>query len=121
MIDVSFYDSRTGIFDRRILSLSNESLIAKNTPADHIAVMGRYDRSSHVVNLSTGEIESIPVRSETAATDRRILKARIKRLELSQLRPERELRLDPTNESARQRLAEIEAKIVELRQNIRHG
>lgn len=45
----------------------------------------------------------------------------IQRLELAQLRPERELRLDPNNETALRKIAEIDAKIAELRQSIRHG
>lgn len=63
-----------------------------------------------------GELEA----EQRTARDRRA-RQRIEQLERLQLRPARELALDPSNAEAKRRLADIEAEIAGLRAELTNG
>jgi len=134
----SFYNATTGEFLPRLFSGSSK-LLEQNTPAGHVAIEGQFDPLSQRVDVETGEVvdyqppqpdddhewrekvvegrprwvkkREIVAREARAAT----AQADIDALERKQLRPMRELALDPSNAPARQRVAEIEAEIVAKR------
>jgi hypothetical protein len=133
MMQVSFHHKDTGLFDGQHMLLSDDNLVALNTPKDHVAVSGWHDHLSRRMNVATGEIEDYrpPAPSsehEWNSTSRRwrpnqALAARINahttalmriaQLEASQQRPLREAALGDA--SAIARLQGIEDEIASLR------
>lgn len=114
-----FYDSVSGIFSS--LSIRGTKEIAdKNCPSGHTPIAGNFNRLKQKFDTETNSVIDYDS-GNSRDRDDRIARAKITQLELSQLRPERELRLDPMNETALRKIAEIDAKIAELRQSIRHG
>ena len=130
----SFYDPATGLFSKRVLHCSARAVEA-NTPSGLLVLEGEYDYLSQRVDLETGQVVDYQppapdddhlwhhdakrwrLKPEVAERRRSQAKARAKILELeaSQLRPQRELMMDPENKEARQRLEAIEAAIAEQR------
>jgi hypothetical protein len=53
---VSFYHVETGLLHDVMLTTSDESIIALNAPAGHIAIDGHHDSLSKRVNVETGEV-----------------------------------------------------------------
>jgi len=53
---VSFYHRETGLFHPMNLTVSDESVIALNTPPDHLVIDGVHDRLSQRVDLVTGAV-----------------------------------------------------------------
>lgn len=114
----SFYSLETGLFTGRVSSASKLGKV----PDGCGAMVGRYDRLSQRVDLDTGEVVEHRDEALNAARQRearaRAARRRIARLEAQQARPLRELAIDPNNAAAKQRLAEIDAQIAELRTDI---
>lgn len=126
----SFYDPATGRLVGRTFS-GPASMLAANTPAGLAAIAGEHNHITHRVTLATGEVEQWrdPRPSDdhewdseagawrrSAAADRRDALARIVGLEAQQLRPLRELAVDPDNPIARERLTSLDAQIAALRE-----
>ena len=113
----AIYSSTTGLFTgRHVMCFENE--IARNTPEGCAVMVGRYDRLLHRVDVETGTVVAYaPPHDSPILVQQRAAKARrrIDALERAQLRPLRELQLDPANADARSRLAEIEREIAGLR------
>lgn len=130
-----FYRLTDGTFTRARLCTSDPALAVANTPPGCGAYAGDVDPDSQRVDIETGEIvdwqpprpsddhewdadrrrwEMSPAAAKREA-ERIDAQRRIDALEQSQLRPLRELLLDQTSETARARLAEINAEIVTLR------
>jgi len=134
----SLYDSKTGLFSSRRLNCS-EAAARANTPAGMSLLAGHHDPLTHRVDVATGlvvdyqppppspdhELNANPLtgrarwvkRAEVSEMERRDRRARadIERLERQQLRPLRELALDPSNAEARQWLEAIEGEIATAR------
>ena len=128
------YDRATGLFSSRHV-LCDEHSIAANTPAGFAVIEGRYDHLAQRIDVTTGQVvDYVPPapdadhewnadakrwqkRADVIAAENAEAQARreIAQLEASQLRPLRELALDPTNATARAKLAAIEAEIAERR------
>ena len=127
----SYYNEQTGLFTGRKLRARSVEDAELNCPEHESFVPGDIDANSHKV--SDGKV----VKYKPPQPDDRykwvggkwILKAKhqraenqsararrdIKTLETRQLRPLRELAIDPNNQEAITRLAEIEAEIGRLR------
>lgn len=77
---------------------------------------GQFDHRMQRVDLSSGEVLAYdaPAPDRTREQKRRA-QARIENLERQQLRPLRELALNPANAGATRRLSEIETEIAGLR------
>ncbi len=117
---VSFADAETGIFTGRVFR-GTRRLLALNTPPGCIAVDGRHDPRTSRVDLATGQVvrfEAAPDHEAEARARRRRLKRRIASLEQRELRPLRELMIDPENAEARARLEALEAEIAALRSDL---
>ena len=56
MKTVSFHHKETGIFSSAVLTSTDDSAIAINTPRDHVAIEGAYDPLSKRVDVATGEV-----------------------------------------------------------------
>lgn len=116
----SFYRLTDGAFTGQRL-MSSEDALAGNTPPGCAALEGEFDHQSQRVDLQTGAVVDDQVLAEASRRSREQQQRRdhaalrIAELERKQLRPQRELQIDPTNEAARTRLAEIDAQIAALR------
>ncbi len=53
---VSFYHKETGLFNGTKLTVSDDSMIGINTPADHIAIEDFYDHLSQRVDIASGQV-----------------------------------------------------------------
>jgi hypothetical protein len=53
----SFYDTATGLFNRRRVTCAAGQTLERNTPAGHAALAGDFDPLSQRVNLQTGQVE----------------------------------------------------------------
>lgn len=119
----SFYDPQTGLFTGRKFTGLTEYLAA-NTPTGCAAVEGAYDARSQRVDLQTGAVvdDADLAESNRQRRDREQRRAhaslRIEELERRQLRPMRELQIDPANAEALARLRQIEAQILALRADL---
>jgi len=139
MIEVHFYDEKTGIFSGHAIRVSKGSakrIVRANTPEGHRPYIGPVDHLSQRVEVETGNLVAYQPpapdadhewngkrwvkRAEVVERERRRAQilARIGELEARQARPMRELMLDPTNEEERRRLAEIRAQITAARAEI---
>jgi hypothetical protein len=56
MKTVTFYHRETGMLDGSQLICSDDSLVALNTPADHIAIEGAFDHLCQRVDVTTGAV-----------------------------------------------------------------
>jgi hypothetical protein len=133
----SFYDAQTGALSGRRFS-GPARMLKANTPEGHVAIEGKLDRLSQRVDVATGNIvDYVPPQPDERhewhaqskrwrkradvvlreAADRRARK-RIAELERAQLRPLRELAVDANNAEAKRRLAEIDAEIAGLRNDL---
>jgi len=137
----SLYDKTTGRFTGRTFGIDvgqdrerNEH-ISRHTPDGYAVIEGKFDSLSQRVDLSTKQVIdyqpeqpsaehawSVETRRWTLSPEAQQRKqaraaalVQIRDLEASQLRPLRELALDPTNAEARTRLRAIEAQIPKLR------
>jgi hypothetical protein len=130
----SFYDPNTGRLTGRTFT-GLEDHLAVNTPAGYVAVKGVHDALSKRIDLETGAVIDyqppqpdadhewdVGTRRWRRRADvverewrRERAGAQIADLERRQLRPMRELQLNPDNVEARTRLEQIEAQIVALR------
>lgn len=134
----SFYDATTGLFTGRRV-LCSERLLERNIRPGEAAIEGMFDHLSQRVDVESGEVVDYqppqpdadhewiaearrwrkrPEIAEAERLDRRS-RERIAELEIAQLRPLRELAVDPDNAAAKQRLVEIEAEIAELRPSLK--
>lgn len=109
----SFYSMSNGLFAGRAYSGPDDSIEA-NTPVGFVAIEGSFDRHAQRVDLATGQVIVDELLGAERDTQRRrdVALRTIAALELTQLRPERELRLNPANETAQRKMEEIEAAIV---------
>lgn len=119
----SFYDESTGAIAARTFS-GSARLLALNTPKGHRAIEGHFDRLSQRVDIETGEVVERVRPAEEVAAERAAATAvnaarRIDELERASWRPLRELAIDPNNETAKQRLGEIDSEIESLRADVR--
>jgi hypothetical protein len=134
----SFYSLATGEFVGRRFSGNTDAERDMNTPTGCGAIEGRYSTGSQRVNLQTGAVQDyIPpapdsdhewsadarawvIQPEIAAarTRRASLLHQIETLERQQLRPIRELALNPDNSRAADVLAAIESQIISLRSQL---
>ena len=135
---VSFYDAATG----QILGATftgPDHAIELNTPAGCLAIEGEHDHLSRRVDLETGEVvdwqppapdedhEWNPERKrwlkrpEVVAAEQadQSARAQIAAAELAQLRPLRELLLNPNDAQARTRLQQLEETIAAARPQIK--
>jgi hypothetical protein len=139
----SVYDSTTGALVGQDV-IGTAANVALNTPEGCAAIEGQHDHLSKRVDLATGEVvDWVPpkpddteletyewdtttapkrprwVAKPTALARKQAKQARVQermdRLEAKQARPLRELLLDPNNAQARDKLAALEAQLVELR------
>jgi hypothetical protein len=133
----SVYDPNTGMFTGRTISCSAKWL-ELNTPQGFATIEGRYDELSQRVDVETGEVidwqppqpdddhewsddrKRWTLKPDVAGRRRksREARARIAELESDQLRPQREMAIDPSNEEARNRLKDIEQEIADLRKDL---
>ena len=114
-----FYDRATGLFSSRAFA-GPERALAANTPDGCAAIEGRYDRNTQRVDVASGQVVAYQrpvseVDTERREADRRRARRRIDELERAQLRPLRELAIEPANQEAKRRLEQIEDEIVRLR------
>ncbi len=130
----SFYHSVTGIIHTGTFTGPERALI-DNTPAGHVPIEGRYDLENQRVDVDSGAVvDYVPPQPDddhawnatsrrwelkpeviaAAAADEQA-RSQIAQLEASQLRPLRELALDPTSKTARDKLAAIDTQIAEQR------
>lgn len=131
----SFYHKDSGVVHPSRFATTREDAVVSNTPLDHIAIEGALDPFSQRVDVQTGQVmdwqppqpspdhewdaskrrwrtsEQAEQRHQRAAA----ALLGIRDLEASQLRPMRELAIDPSNAEARKRLEAIEAEIASLR------
>jgi hypothetical protein len=132
--DWTIFDLSSGLFVGRTFHGTRASL-ALNIPSGCGAVEGRHDYLSRRVDIESGEVveyqppQPSPDHEWNATTKRWALsaavqernarrgaaRAQIAALESAQVRPQRELLLDPTNADARKRLEAIEIQIITLR------
>lgn len=112
----SFYDRATGLFAGRIYSGPDDCL-GMNTSDGFVAIEGMFDRHTQRFDIERGEvIEDLSLSAGRDQFERRQRAlTHIAELERRQLRPTRELAIDPSNESARERVQAIEAQIAGLR------
>ncbi len=118
----SFYRLSDGTFTGREFSAPNDKAMSANTPEGCAAIEGRYDCQSQRVDLESGRVITDEAMREeherNASAERRRLGAltAIQALEQKQLRPMRELAIEPTNRTAADRLRSIEEEIAKHRQ-----
>lgn len=110
----SLYSLETGLFDGRTLDLPS-TMLALNTPPGMGAIEGHFDHRAWRVDLASVEVtpwEAPPVpQADLDAAARRLAMQQVAVLERGQARAMRALMLDPNDQAARARLAEIEAAI----------
>lgn len=117
----SFYREQDGSILGRHYSAPTDQFLEQNTPAGCVAIEGRYDRERQRMDLQSrrviddAELARMNAEKRTQAMRGDLARTRIEALERQQLRPLRELAIDPTNAEARTRLAEIDAQIATLR------
>lgn len=131
----SIYELSTGVFIGKQVTAYTDEQIAMNTPPGCAAIEGRFDAGSQRVDLSTGEVVDYRPASPDAehewneAARRWTLRpeialvrrarantiAQIESLEARQLRPLRELSIDPSNMAARDMIDQIDRQIRALR------
>lgn len=56
MKTIGFYHKDTGLLNGTQLMVSDDSMIALNTPADHVAIEGQFDSLSQQVDIASGAI-----------------------------------------------------------------
>lgn len=115
----SVYDLATGLFTGRRVTCLDQHAKA-NTPDGCGLIEGVFDRKSQRVDLETGvvvayERPAAEIEVEQRDVLRRQARQRIDELERAQLRPMRELAIDPNDAEAKLRLAEIDGEIGALR------
>lgn len=122
----SFYNLETGLFHSGTFTTGARAParamrdVNANTPEGFAAIEGRYDRLTQRVDVDTGQViayERPPseIADEQQTADEQRARRGIEALEVAQLRPLRELAIDPDNATAKQRLVDIDAEIVALR------
>ena len=134
---VSFYDAGTGLFTGKRYSGPSKYL-KQNTPKGTRPINGGHDHLSFRVDLDSGTVVDYqPPRPDNdhewsephrrwrlkpeIANRLRVREAALQKisdLERRQLRPARELAVDPSNEEAAHRMREIEGKILTLRSEL---
>ena len=136
----SFYNLTTGHFTGRQFSCSahDKKTLRLNTPKGSGAIVGDHDHLSRKVNLTTGNVVNYrPPKPDINHEWNRVAKrwilnekvreqrhrekqaqASIEKLERQQLRPIRELMLNPDDADVKQRLADIDSKIQLLRKQV---
>jgi hypothetical protein len=129
----SFFHPETGLFSGRVLRASDRA-IAENTPDGLIAIEGEYDylcqrvENGQVVDYQPPQPDADHewngqrwvLKREVEERNLRRYESlhQIRLLEERQLRPLRELSVNPDNSEARQRLTQIEKEIAELRADV---
>ena len=117
----SFYRETDGVLTGREYAAPNDEFLAQNTPAGCIAIEGQYNRERQRIDLVTrrviddAEFARINEEKRVQAMRADLARTRIEALERQQLRPLRELAIDPESKDAQARLASIETEISELR------
>jgi hypothetical protein len=112
----SFYNPETGEIFKRTFSGSTK-LLELNTPAGMVAIEGAFDHRTQRIDVDTKKaVDYQPgIDAARAETSEQQAQARVAILEAAQSRPLRELAIDPSNATAKQRLAEIDGEIASLR------
>lgn len=130
-----FYRLADGIFTRATIAATHAELVAENTPEGCGAIAGDIDPDSMRVDLETGQVVDwqppapsdehqwdadarrwdLPPEAAKREAERIDAQRRIEALELQQLRPLRELLIDPDSQAARAKLIEIEDEVATLR------
>jgi len=127
-----FYRVADGTWVDRSMSLDDvgtdaDRCVARNTPANckafEVLTGISVDRSYSRFDVASGTIVAYErpapeVAAEQRAARERRARRRIDELEQSQLRPMRELAIDPANAEAKRRLAEIDGEIAGLRPDL---
>jgi hypothetical protein len=133
-----FYDNATGLFSGRSGRYADEAMAQANAPEGFTALQGAFDRNSQRFEIESGNVIDYQPPSpgadyEWSAERKRYSKSlaavqrdgliafaqqSIEMLERSQLRPIRELALDPANVAAKSRLQQIEDAIAVHRQSL---
>jgi hypothetical protein len=116
----SFYDPETGALSGSTFYATRPEYLAANTPRGLAAVEGEWSASDHVVDLNT---KAVVARSPMASAvdpdrHRRETLVKIAQLEARQMRPLRELAIDPHDRQARDRVSAIDAEIAALRTSL---
>lgn len=130
----TFYDPSTGRLLGSGGTFKDEAMMRANLPEGMAAIEGRHDHECQCVDLETMTVvdfvpeqpseehewdgESKRWALSRAALDSRATRDAIQKLEMSQHRPLRELSIDPNNAKARQRLADLDARIAALREKL---
>jgi hypothetical protein len=112
----SFYDPKTGALTGATFYSSNPAHLALNTPAGLAVVEGEWSAERYAVDLATGAV--VPRRDAPPPDPekrRRDLLVQIAHLEARQMRPLRELAIDPHDRGARERVTAIDEQIAALR------
>ncbi len=117
----SFYSEADGRFLSRRLTSTDRNAREINTPPGYRAIEGHFDHLSQRVDLESGQVvddadlaQANRVRMDREREHSSSLQ-RIEQLERQQLRPLRELAVDPKNAEAESRLRSIDEQIAELR------
>ncbi|MBX5462033.1 MAG: hypothetical protein IRZ28_13210 [Steroidobacteraceae bacterium] len=131
-------DPTTGAISPRRVTSSDPEVIRFNTPAGCVAIEGVFDPLSQRVDLETKQVVDWQPpqpsadhewNSETRRWVKRVeviasevkraqARAQIEALEVKQMRPLRELLVDPNDTGARARLQSIDAEIAALRRDL---
>lgn len=114
----SFYDAASGTFTGRTTSTNVRGDPDPIAPPGLGVIAGVFDRLSQRVDLKTGEViehvdKDLAERLERDE-QRRGAQSRIEELERKAARPLLELRSNPDDEQAKQRLDEIQEEIAQL-------
>jgi hypothetical protein len=137
MTTLTVFDLETGDFSRSLSIPKSADPLAQIRAGEGFK-LGRFDKRSQRVDLTTGDVVDYQPpspgagyewnvtskrwvkRADVIAREARQAQAaqRIDELELSQRRPVRELLIDPNNAAARTRLVEIEAEIATQRERL---
>lgn len=113
---MSFYDPKTGLFTGRMF-IGPARTVELNTPSGCKAMPGKYDHRSQRVDLETGEVVAYEAPPDPRARRRKV-RQRIASLERRQLRPLRELALNPEDSDTRARLAALDGEIAKQREQL---
>jgi hypothetical protein len=116
----SFYDPQTGVLTGSTFCASRPEYLEANTPRGLAAVEGEWNPLTHTVDLETSAVVPSPAAAPAVDPDRqrRDTLVKIAQLEARQLRPLRELAIDPHDRQARDRVSAIDAEIAALRSSL---
>jgi hypothetical protein len=118
---VSYYNLNTGRFTGRCFDGENAEKIA---PSGCGFVVGRYKKSEHCVDLSTGEVIALPDDEKAVffnRKNRQLVIAQLSELDNKAMRYVAEKTAGMIDEEGERRLAAILERKAQLRQSLKHG